>query len=62
MLWTDLRKMTVLFASRGQVNASVKLMECLIDNGDLPYGAITTTTELVLNHIVKHCEVRYCAR
>ncbi|XP_065892621.1 uncharacterized protein [Dysidea avara] len=52
----DLRKMAVLFASRGQFDASVKLIECLIDNGDLQYGTITTTIELVLNHIVRHCE------
>ena len=50
--------MAVLFASRGQFDASVKLIECLIDNGDLQYGTITTTIELVLNHIVRHCEVR----
>jgi len=50
--------MAVLFASRGQFDASIKLIECLVENGDLPFGTVTTTTELVLNHIVRNCEVK----
>ena len=54
----DIRKLAVLCASRGQLDASVKLLECLSECGTLQTGILTTTTHLILNHIVSYCKVR----
>ena len=57
MINIDFRKLVVLCASRGQLDASVKLLECLSEYGALQGGILTTTTHLVLNHIVSYCKV-----
>ena len=54
----DFRKLAVLCASRGKLDASIKLLECLSECGALQTGILTTTTHLILNHIVSHCKVR----